>query len=108
MPGESLTHVAADDVVQPFQIDRADVRGRLVRLGAALDGVLSGHGYPDAVAALLGELVVVAVATAGAFKFQGMLSLQTSSDGAVPLDDRRVSRGPRERRSSAPARPRAL
>lgn len=85
MPGESLTHVAADDVVQPFQIDRADVRGRLVRLGAALDGVLSGHGYPDAVASLLGELVVVAVATAGAFKFQGMLSLQTSSDGAVPL-----------------------
>ncbi|MBM3508075.1 MAG: hypothetical protein FJX64_10325 [Alphaproteobacteria bacterium] len=85
MRPEPLTHVAADDVVQPFQIDRADVRGRLVRLGLALDGVLSGHGYPESVAGLLGELLVVAVATAGAFKFQGMLSLQTMSDGTVPL-----------------------
>lgn len=79
------THVAIDDVVQPFSIERADVRGRLVRLGPALDGILAGHAYPEAVATLLGELLVVAVASAGALKFQGMLSLQTSSDGPVPL-----------------------
>ncbi len=104
MPGESLTHVAVDDVVQPFQIDRADVRGRLVRLGPALDSVLSGHGYPDAVASLLGELLVVAVATAGAFKFQGMLSLQTSSDGAVPLMIAEYRAAPAEDGPIAPGR----
>jgi molecular chaperone Hsp33 len=37
------------------------------------------------VAKILGELVVVSAATAGAFKFRGTLSLQTSSDGPVPL-----------------------
>lgn len=79
------TDVATDDVVQPFSIEKADVRGRLVRMGPALDAVLSGHGYPEPVATLLGELLVVAVATAGAFKFHGMLNLQTSSSGAVPL-----------------------
>lgn len=82
---EPLIDVATDDVVQPFQVDRADVRGRLVRLGPAFDRVLAGRAYPDAVANLLGELLVVAVATAGAFKFHGTLSLQTSSDGPVPL-----------------------
>jgi molecular chaperone Hsp33 len=104
MPSESLTNVAADDVVQPFQIDRADVRGRLVRLGPALDAVLSGHGYPDAVATLLGELLVVAVATAGAFKFHGMLSLQTQSDGAVPLMIAEYRAAPAEDGPIAPAR----
>lgn len=82
---ENATDVATDDVVQPFQVDRADVRGRLVRLGPAVDRILGGHEYPEPVANLLGELLVVAVATAGAFKFQGMLSLQTQSDGVVPL-----------------------
>lgn len=81
----NATDVATDDVVQPFQVDRADVRGRLVRLGPAVDRILGGHEYPEPVANLLGELLVVAVATAGAFKFQGMLSLQTQSDGVVPL-----------------------
>jgi molecular chaperone Hsp33 len=60
---EHATDVATDDVVQPFQVDRADVRGRLVRLGPALDRILGGHEYPEPVATLLGELLVVAVAT---------------------------------------------
>lgn len=81
----NATDVATDDVVQPFQVDRADVRGRLVRLGPAIDRIIGGRAYPEPVANLLGELLVVAVATAGAFKFQGMLSLQTQSDGVVPL-----------------------
>jgi molecular chaperone Hsp33 len=81
----NATDVATDDVVQPFQVDRADVRGRLVRLGPAIDHIIGGRAYPEPVANLLGELLVVAVATAGAFKFQGMLSLQTQSDGVVPL-----------------------
>ena len=43
----NATDVATDDVVQPFQVDRADVRGRLVRLGPALNRILGGHEYPE-------------------------------------------------------------
>lgn len=77
--------VATDDLVLPFHIEAADVHGRLVSLGSGVDGILAPHKYPDPVAGILAELVVVSAATAGAFKFRGTLSLQTSSDGPVPL-----------------------
>ena len=48
------------DTVTSFIIDRADVRGRLVRLGPAADTVLTRYDYPPAVANILGELLLVA------------------------------------------------
>ena len=35
-----------DDFVLPFEIDRTGLRGRLVRLGPAVDFVLKRHAYP--------------------------------------------------------------
>ena len=57
MPSADPTDLTAvtDDLVQPFQIDRYGLRGRLARLGRAVDDVLSRHRYPPAVARLLGE-----------------------------------------------------
>ena len=37
-----------DDHVQPFQIETPGLRGRLVRLGPAVDAALAGHDYPRA------------------------------------------------------------
>ena len=96
-----------DDLVQPFHIEHADVSGRLVRLGPSIDRILGEHGYPGPVAGLLGELVVVAAATAGAYKFQGTLSLQTSSDGPVPLMIAEYRAPDGEDRHTVPARLRA-
>ena len=79
------SEVATDDLVLPFQIEASDIHGRLVTLGHRVNEVLVSHDYPDPVAKILGELVVVSAATAGAFKFRGMLSLQTSSAGPVPM-----------------------
>jgi molecular chaperone Hsp33 len=79
------TDIATDDLVLPFQIGSSDIHGRLVTLAHGVDGVLGSHDYPEPVAKLLGELVVVSAAAAGAFKFRGMLSLHTSSDGPVPM-----------------------
>ena len=42
------------------QLDALGVRGRLVRLGPALDAILARHDYPPAVSKLLGEAVVLA------------------------------------------------
>ncbi|MCL2714621.1 MAG: Hsp33 family molecular chaperone [Alphaproteobacteria bacterium] len=75
--------VAVDDVVQPFQIEGLDVRGRIVRLGAALDDILRPRDYPPPVARLLGEAVVLASLLGSALKFEGRFILQAQTDGAV-------------------------
>ncbi len=74
-----------DDLVQPFQIDPFALRGRLVRLGPALDRILTRHDYPDRVAVLLGEAITLAVVLAGALKYDGVFTLQTKGDGAIRL-----------------------
>jgi molecular chaperone Hsp33 len=74
-----------DDLVQPFRIDPFALRGRLVRLGPALDHILSQHDYPEPVAAMLGEAITLAVVLAGALKYDGVFTLQTKGDGPIRL-----------------------
>ena len=78
-------HNPADDVVQPFQLETSHLRGRLVRLGPALDVILHQHAYEIPVASLLGEAVVVAAALASSLKYEGVFTLQAKGDGAVRL-----------------------
>ena len=72
-----------DDLIRPFQIEDVGVRGRLVRLGPALDQILRRHDYPDLVANLLGEAVALSCVLAGALKFDGIFTLQTKGDGPI-------------------------
>ena len=82
----SSSHGAApDDLVQPFQIDPFALRGRLVRLGPAIDRILSQHAYPEPVAAMLGEAITLAVLLAGALKYDGVFTLQTKGDGPIRM-----------------------
>ena len=74
-----------DDLVRPFQIDPFGLRGRLVRLGPALDTIIRRHGYPDAVATLLGEAAALAALLAGALKYDGIFTLQIKGDGPIRL-----------------------
>ncbi len=74
-----------DDLVQPFQIDPFALRGRLVRLGPAIDRILSQHAYPEPVAAMLGEAITLAVVLAGALKYDGVFTLQTKGDGPIRM-----------------------
>jgi len=75
----------ADNLVQSFQLESSHLRGRLVRLGTALDLILHQHAYPDPVGQLLGEATVIAVALASALKYEGVFTLQAKSDGAVRM-----------------------
>ena len=72
-----------DDLVAAFQIENQPVRGRVVRLGAAVDEVLSRHAYPAAVANLLGEACVLAALVGASLKFEGRLIVQAQGSGPV-------------------------
>ena len=56
----AATSPLTDNAVAPFAIEGAPVRGRLARLGSAIDEVLTRHDYPEAVANLLGEACTLA------------------------------------------------
>ena len=77
--------VPVDDAVLPFSIDALDLRGRLTKLGPALDQLLEKHAYPAPVGKLLGEAVVLTVLLGSSLKFDGRFILQTQTDGPVSL-----------------------
>ena len=76
---------AADDSILPFGVEPLSVRGRVVRLGPALDGIFKRHAYPDAVNRALGEAVALAVLLGSTVKGGGRFQLQTQTDGAVSM-----------------------
>jgi molecular chaperone Hsp33 len=82
-PIRAPSAVPVDDAVLPFEVASLDLRGRLTRLGPALDDVLAKHDYPAAVAKLLGEAIVLTTLLGSALKFDGRFILQTQTDGPV-------------------------
>ena len=75
--------MSPDDLVAPFQIEGQPVRGRIVRLGPAIDQVLTRHAYPGPVANLLGEACALAALVGASLKFDGRLIVQAQGDGPV-------------------------
>ena len=73
------------DHVIPFAIKPLGVRGRIVRLGAVVDDILSKHSYPDAVSALVAESVALTAMLGSALKIDGKFILQTKTDGPIPM-----------------------
>ncbi|WP_291849572.1 Hsp33 family molecular chaperone [Bradyrhizobium sp.] len=82
-PVRAPSTVPVDDTVLPFEVETLDLRGRLARLGPALDDVLAKHDYPAPVGKLLGEAIVLATLLGSALKFDGRFILQTQTDGPV-------------------------
>jgi molecular chaperone Hsp33 len=80
---QTLLDTAADDIVSPFQVEGEPVRGRIVRLGPAVDEVLTRHNYPEPVANLLGEACALAALVGASLKFEGRLIIQAQGDGPV-------------------------
>jgi len=72
------------DFVLPFDIAKAGVRGRLVRLDAASARALSAHALPEPAARVAGEAVALGALLGTALKLDGRLTVQTKGDG--PLD----------------------
>lgn len=75
----------SEDVIIPFQVGEGAVRGRVIRLGAAIDQILSMHAFPDAVSELLGEAAALTALMGASLKFDGKLIFQAQGDGDVRL-----------------------
>lgn len=74
-----------DNEIRPFKIEGAEVRGRAVRLGTVVDQILSKHDYPEPVARILGELLTLAALLGSVMKFEGIVTVQTKSNGPIPM-----------------------
>ena len=83
---EASIDAPIDDLVTVFQLDGQPVRGRAVRMGAALDKAI-GERYPEPVARLLGEAMMIGALVARSLKFDGRLIIQCfgKNEGAVSL-----------------------
>jgi molecular chaperone Hsp33 len=82
-PIRAPSAVPVDDAVLPFEVDALDLRGRLTRLGPALDEILTKHDYPAPVGKLLAEAIVLTTLLGSSLKFDGRFILQTQTDGPV-------------------------
>jgi len=77
--------IAWDDTILPFQLDHADIRGRVARLDGVLDGILKQHDYPPQVEALIAEMALLTALIGQTIKLRWKLSLQVQTKGAVKM-----------------------
>ena len=73
------------DYVQRFLFEELDIRGRLVCLTGAWQKILDGRGYPERIAALLGDTTALAVLLGAGQKGAGRVALQVQGTGPVKL-----------------------
>jgi molecular chaperone Hsp33 len=71
------------DLVLPFTLEDGAFRGRLVRMHKAADDTLSRQNLPNLVGELLGEGMALAAVVGSNLKFDGVITVQSASDGPV-------------------------
>jgi len=77
--------VLPDDVLHRFMLERAGVRGVLVRLGASWREVAGRADYPEAIGILLGQSLAASAMLTGNIKLDGALSIELKSAGVLRL-----------------------
>ena len=82
-PDGTWHETAADNLVRPFHFGA--VRGRMVRLGAVVEEILSRHDYPEPVARILGEVMILGCCLATSLKLDGIFTIQLSGSGPISL-----------------------
>ena len=77
--------LASEDVLHRFMLEKAGVRGVLVRLGASWHEIASRADYPSGLRDTLGQAVAASALLTGNIKFEGSLSLEFKSQGPLHL-----------------------
>jgi molecular chaperone Hsp33 len=84
-PSRAVSDAGQDDIVMPFLVEPLSTRGRVVRLGPAIDAILKRHAYPAPIARIVGEAAALTVLLGSALKIEGSFQLQTKTDGALNM-----------------------
>lgn len=74
-----------DDIILPFQLDAADVRGRVARLDGTLDQILGQHNYPLTVSAQVAEAALLTALIGQTISLKWKLSIQIRGDGPLRI-----------------------
>ena len=80
-----MENLPADDVLHRFVLERAGVRGVLVRLGPAWRTVAARADYAPPLRELLGQALAASALLTGQIKFDGALSIELKSAGPLRL-----------------------
>jgi molecular chaperone Hsp33 len=80
-----VENLPVDDVLHRFLLERAGVRGVLVRLGPAWRDVAGRAEYPPVLKSMLGETLAASALLTGNIKLDGALSVELKSSGALRL-----------------------
>ena len=74
-----------EDFLRRFELERAEVRGVLVRLDESWKQVRSRADYPAPLAELLAQSLAASALFTGNIKFEGSLSIQLKGAGPLTL-----------------------
>ena len=72
-----------NNIIVPFTICGDTVKGRMVKLDDHLNVILNQHKYPDLIAKILGELLMVAAIIGSQFKDSVILTVQLQTEGKI-------------------------
>ncbi|MEO1641774.1 MAG: Hsp33 family molecular chaperone HslO [Pseudomonadota bacterium] len=80
------SNVQQNDFVAGFAPQGLPVRGRVIQLGReTLTPILKRHAYPDHLAEILGEALMLAALVGSGMKFEGKVLAQAEGDGPVSM-----------------------
>ena len=71
--------------VMPFQFEGLPIRGRICRLGPALNKIIRQHDYSIGISKLLGEALTLTILMADSIKLKHKLSIQIHGKGDLKL-----------------------
>lgn len=82
--GEVVAFPLPDDShVLTFDLERANLRGRIIRLGGTLDQIIGAHNYPPVIGKLVAETITLSVLLSSMLKYEGIFILQAQGNAAV-------------------------
>lgn len=83
--GTEQSGLVDDNIVQPFRLEKSNVRGRMVRIGHVLAQIMQQHNYPAPVSALLSEVATLCLLLSAMLKYEGIFTLQIKGDGPIRM-----------------------
>ncbi|MDY0008074.1 MAG: Hsp33 family molecular chaperone HslO [Bdellovibrionales bacterium] len=83
--GTEQSGLVDDNVIQPFRLEKSNVRGRMVRVGSVLEHIMQQHKYPPPVSALLSEVATLCLLLSAMLKYEGIFTLQIKGDGPIRM-----------------------